>query len=557
MLTLHTENNLINLNLNIAIMKKMFLSLLVCLFSLHMLATDFNKVNVWSGSQALSWTSSDWITLAGSKFADAQAGDQLVFTVTATGSNPQLQINNKSWKSITENDCDNVSGSSLTLTLTADQVTACQNGLYIKGDGVTVTSIDLMQQSAVTQYASTAIWTGSEALGNWTGTITIDASKFATAKAGDKVKFVFADATSSAQIQVNEANPWTTIIEYDNIVDGVYELTLTDETVAQFKAGGLAVKGHDATLTEVDLLVAGTAGADGTVDTGLYEVDVDCGLPFTFADGWENTFFKVPASVFTDAQVGDYLRFSISDLGKTPQLQINDASTWKSVTAKSQVDVSGDNYTLEITDEEMLAKMKNGLYIKGNAVTVTAVTLLTHTKPATYDDGTVILEGDYNLGSWSQDVLVPAEKFANAKEGDKVVIYFSDVESGAQIQVAASDVDEAGTWREFVPYDDVAGSTYTYIIQGDCTAKGVATNDLAAFQKNGMGLKGQKAHIVKVVLYSLQTTGINAATTDKNTSLDPDAPCEIYTLSGMRVSEMKAGNIYILRQGGKAIKVRK
>jgi len=520
-----------------------------------MLATDYNKVNVWSGSQTLSWTTDGWITLAGSKFSDAQAGDQLVFTVTATGSNPQLQINNKNWKSITANQCEDVSGSSLTLTLTADQVTACQEGLYIKGDGVTVTSVDLMQQSAVTQYASTVIWTGSEELGNWTGTITIDASKFATAKAGDKVKFVFTDAASGAQIQINEADPWTTVIEYDNIVDGEYELILTDETVALFKAGGMAIKGHDATLTEVDLLVSGTAGDDGTVDTGLYEVEIDCGLPFTFADGWENTYFKIPASVFTDAQVGDYLRFSLSDLGKTPQLQINDTN-WKSITAKSQVDVSGDTYTLEITDEEMLAKMKNGLYIKGNAVTVTAATLLTHTKPATYDEGTVILEGDYDLGSWSQDVFIPAEKFANAKEGDKVVIYFEDVQTGAQIQVAASDVDEAGTWREFVSYDDVAGSTYSYTIQGDCTAKGVSTNDLAAFQKNGMGLKGQKAHIVKVVLYSLQTTGINTVTADK-ASFDMDAPCEFFSINGMRVNEMKAGNIYILRQGGKTIKVRK
>ncbi len=104
-------------------------------------------------------------------------------------------------------------------------------------------------------------------------------------------------------------------------------------------------------------------------------------------------------------------------------------------------------------------------------------------------------------------------------------------------------------WNAFVKYDDVIGNSYEYVLNDE--------DILSELKEYGLAIKGQKASVATVELLSLQdaTNGINKIAVDHQ--IDLNQPVEIFDLSGKRVSNMNAHGIYLLRQGGKTIKVAK
>lgn len=82
-----------------------------------------------------------------------------------------------------------------------------------------------------------------------------------------------------------------------------------------------------------------------------------------------------------------------------------------------------------------------------------------------------------------------------------------------------------------------------------------ATPDLiAALRTGGMYVKGRSVTVNGISFDKGDLTGVDGVSV--GTAAD-DAPAEIYTLTGLRVSEMVPGQIYVVRRGNKVSKIRK
>ena len=131
--------------------------------------------------------------------------------------------------------------------------------------------------------------------------------------------------------------------------------------------------------------------------------------------------------------------------------------------------------------------------------------------------GTATLwEGSFAMGNWSgmmeyknvdENDQWNSSAMSGLEAGDKLVFSYSDVQSGAQIQLATF-AGSAWTWTELVPYDDIVGGQYIYTVTDD---------DVEMLSEHGFAVKGQKATLVKIEL--VKKNGGNQGGGD-----DPDQP---------------------------------
>ena len=131
--------------------------------------------------------------------------------------------------------------------------------------------------------------------------------------------------------------------------------------------------------------------------------------------------------------------------------------------------------------------------------------------------GTATLwEGSFAMGNWSgmmeyknvdENDQWNSSAMSGLEAGDKLVFSYSDVQSGAQIQLATF-AGSAWTWTELVPYADIVGGQYIYTITDD---------DVEMLSEHGFAVKGQKATLVKIEL--VKKNGGNQGGGD-----DPDQP---------------------------------
>lgn len=531
-------------------MKKVIFTLMFLLTAVFSYAADafagLNKVNVWTGTHEVNWNAS--LDLSASAFATAQVGDKVAFTVEKVGADAEIFMQDESWNNVDDMTIKPIATTATVVSfdVTETALQALQAATHIKGQNVTITSIDLYQQAEVKEYNSTVIYDGDPVVfGNWNNFLKIASDKFMDAKAGDKIKINFKDVEAGAQIQVNNGTFGNAYVEYDAIAGTSYEYVMDEESATDFQENGAAFKGQKATIVSVELLLAKSEGGEGGGVATLNEIDVKSDAPKTFkgATNWQD-WITIPGSGFADAMVGDKVKFYIETVGETPQLQINDNS-WASIFAsKPQVNVSGDSYTFKIEDEDMLTKLQAGLFIKGQNVTVTKVTLLTQAAVKNFTSS-VIYEGPVvALAKWKNWVEVPAAGFATAKVGDKIKVNFTDIKEDAQLQLAAMIVG----WDTFLEYDNIVGTSYEYVLNDE--------NVIAELKEFGLAIKGQNASVESVELLSLQTTsGISELTSDKK--FGENQPVEIFDLTGKRLSNMNGHGIYLLRQGNKTVKVAK
>lgn len=527
-------------------MKKVFFTLMLLLTAVFSYAADefagLNKVNVWTGTHVVNWSTS--LDLNAAKFATAQVGDKVAFTVKAVGANAEIFVQNSEWVDVPDMTIKPIasSASCVSFEITDAAWEALQGALHIKGQNVTITSIDLYQQAEIKQYESTVVYAGpSIPFNSWKGEVSVTADKFMDAQAGDKIRINFIDIVKGAQIQINDGSFQEQFVPYDDILDSYYDFVLTDENVDIIQVSGIALKGQKATVATIELLIAKNSGESLTVN----EVAVKCDAPKTFSGSanW-NTWITIPGSSFADAQVGDKVKFYIETVGSNPQLQIANKA-WNSIFAsKPQVNVSGDSYMFKIEDEDMLASLKEGAYIKGANVTVAKISLLT-TAPLKNYLSAVIYDGPaVALGAWTNHLEVSAAGFASVKAGDKIVVHFTKLSTGAQVQLNTM----APEWNSFVKYDDIVGDSYEYVLTD--------ASIVAELKQYGLAIKGQKASVASVELLSLQeTTGISELVSDKK--FNDNQKVEIFDLTGKRLSNMNGRGIYLLRQGNKTVKVMK
>lgn len=158
----------------------------------------------------------------------------------------------------------------LTYVITNDDMELLKaNGLRIKGANVTITRIGISIGEALpddpVEEGKTIVWKGNVNCGRWANDITVDAGKFASALAGDKL---VVNATKNQRVQYGEILLQTaagqtlpmdgkgTNLDADGHLPKEVDTityTLTEEDATLLKDGGLLLKGSAITVTCITL----------------------------------------------------------------------------------------------------------------------------------------------------------------------------------------------------------------------------------------------------------------------------------------------------------------
>lgn len=138
-----------------------------------------------------------------------------------------------------------------------------------------VEKVTLVQEGDPVEVETTAIWEGESVFGNWANGFSVAADKFASAKAGDAIEFVYTtdtegDGTTKPtwwQIKTIYADTETTLEGNASELNSYgcatvssgstsYKITLTETDVANLKQKGLFANGYFLVVTKANLIQA-------------------------------------------------------------------------------------------------------------------------------------------------------------------------------------------------------------------------------------------------------------------------------------------------------------
>lgn len=172
-------------------------------------------------------------------------------------------------------------------------------------------------------------------------------------------------------------------------------------------------------------------------------------------------------------------------------------------------------------DDDVIMKIGYQINISGadveavEAMDVDEVIKLNDTSSEKPGEENVLWEGTQEMpDDWSKSVLIPKEKFAGAKAGDKLILTFT-AESGAQIALKY-DAENWPAIPGFVElnggndYQDISGTSYTYTL----TDKDIEAINSA----NNLVVSGKLYTLTKAVLSQQADPG------DPDDPNDPDNP---------------------------------
>lgn len=449
-------------------------------------------------------------------------------------------------------------------------------GLQIKGRNVTITKVTLADGPATPDKpvnpenpdtpSGNILWSGETSTGTWANDITVDAPKFASFSAGDKIAiYLKVDAGKDfGNIEIDDQK--YTKLAADGTGEGLdnygciqpevscvtYEIGASD--LALLKKNGLRIKGSDITVSKIER-IPGEGG--GTVTPG--ETELWSGSSSTGT--WANDV-TVDAPKFANIKGGDIITIYLSvDAGKDfGNIELDDQNYTKLAadgTASAldnygcvQPDVTRLDYIITSSDAALLKA--NGLRVKGANITISRITLTIGDGepepdvPATPTTETVLWSGNVNCGQWAQTVFVAAEKWADAKAGDKFKVNLK-INAGkgkgiVKVQSAGADLEVNGKGTNMDANGNFQRGASEAVYE-------ITEGDLAKLKQNGLTVSGFAVTISQVSLLVPDNSGIN-----DNFVEDNDAPVEYYNLNGMRVNDPTPG-LYIRRQGNKVSKI--
>lgn len=263
----------------------------------------------------------------------------------------------------------------------------------------------------------------------------------------------------------------------------------------------------------------------------------------TFND-WADEPINIPASVFASATTADKLRIYYTTTASNAEIQTaytDYNNKWVNVIEYKSI--SGSNYEEQSLKDILDYVKRSGFNVKGHGFTFTKATLV---KPSSQNQGesetTLITPGTY-IEDWEGPINIPASLFSNAASGDHLRIYYS-AKSGSQIQLAYCDSYQNDLWVETITAKDIFGESHE---------SQDLTSIIPHVQRSGFFVNGKLFTFVKATLVKSGTTGIEYPIVE----FDPYQPMEIYTIQGVRVSEMQPGGFYIVRQGNSVFRIRK
>ena len=262
--------------------------------------TEGNVVNVWSGTEAISW-SGNGVKILGYWFQDVVAGDVIQFTVTdlstSTTSPSQLQIGNSNYQALVEGrtgqGCVDVTSSTYQLVLTdalIDEIVdgAQDGGLRIKGQNCTLTSVDIVTERQQYSYTIETVkeFQTPQDMGMWSddALFKIEAAKFSSLGEGDRIVFQLASAEDQAQLQIAASTDWTYLRdEFKNtgVQSPMFFFTLaSDEPNYYANGGGMSVKGTKCAVSSVQIWHRGSVATGIDNISNAVKDNIDFSMPY-------------------------------------------------------------------------------------------------------------------------------------------------------------------------------------------------------------------------------------------------------------------------------------
>lgn len=199
-------------------------------------------------------------------------------------------------------------------------------------------------------------------------------------------------------------------------------------------------------------------------------------------------------------------------------------------------------------DEVADALRVDGMYLKGKSASVTGMQILYRLDPndeTVWDEVSSTLIGR-PLSSLSSSPMFLAgnTRFKKAQLGDKFVLYIrkNNLGDNHQYRITANDDN-----MEITGIQNFQSENIEILIDSE--------NLLSLLKSKGLNVYGVNVDYDGFTLLRKSQTGIDDIFTDKLEGIDFTQPYEIYTVMGVRVSEMTPGAVYIIRQGTNVVKM--
>lgn len=272
-------------------MMKKLISMFIALLTMTNGATAKIVENtVWTGSEAISWNPKEcpgtqFETPSGT-FTGLAKDDVVKIYTTTTYEDPNYVVTYKkgdgwTWTDLTTTITEGVI--SFTVADDTQATEIAERGLVLRGQAWTATKITISTEEAddpVEEGASTQLWSGTNALGDWGNfeSLRYDGKgELANAKVGDDIRVTFTNATEGWQVYVCDA------ASYVEFTGGYFDGSAQEEAqTVSFRIAnatvleaiqdrGIVVKGKLVTLTKIEIVtyttsydaVAVTIGDDG------------------------------------------------------------------------------------------------------------------------------------------------------------------------------------------------------------------------------------------------------------------------------------------------------
>ena len=298
---------------------------------------------------------------------------------------------------------------------------------------------------------ATNLFTGDHAV-TWDTPLNLEAAKFAEAKAGDKIVVTYTSASDGMELKVIDV--WQHIAGSCPLWisgNGSKELFLTPKAVADIQAHGLQIIGANFHCTSVDL-VDGKAALkeETTIWTGYFWADAWSTMEL-YLDGEAIDWSRYKEMViYHEANRSDFFVSILSqfdiDEAKVPEGAIAKYDD-KIVVDLRQVDM---NAVIAAAEEGQRNTLKFQFNKEsGSAFNVTDITLVKETR---------IYNGNKHV-SWEDGGLqIAADKFAEAKAGDKIVVRYTGATDGIEFKVMNTNFDHLAGSREGLNFPNAEGS---------------------------------------------------------------------------------------------------
>ena len=379
-------------NKNQTVMKKLLLLFAAVLGGV--ISSSAATVELWSGEKTIDW-GTNVIVIEKDKFASANISDILTLTISeATGGWPQAIICVPGSGTDLEGSVHRSDAGTCDVTITGDILRIAKlKGLQIKGDGMTITKVELTDGS-YTDRPSDAIWVGES-----TSTFTLSRAHFknASIEAGDIIKVNFSANEEGCWMQMLPSQKADNDYSWDTAygMEKKYEANNTQFTVtSDFVSNkyNVVLQFEKYTITSVQIIKKDLAGS---LDLWSGEQE------FTNWDG-----FSIAASNFLNAKAGYMMRFTITSLftnswdADNAIFLVKNGDGWKDLSPKFESGAipisSATPYTLnmELTQDVIDVAQINGLVIQGMGLTITKVELLPTTE---------VTIGSYQWATFSSD----------------------------------------------------------------------------------------------------------------------------------------------------------